>query len=149
MKLGESLAGVTALGVETAPFIYFVERHARYTDLVHAIFDRADRGEIQIITSVITLLEVLVLPIEAGQRELQEQYRAMLLDTLHVVAVPVSAVIAEQAAILRAAYRLRTPDALHIATALSLGCDAFVTNDHALKRVREIRVIVLDELESD
>jgi predicted nucleic acid-binding protein len=38
-------------------------------------------------------------------------------------------------------------DALQIAVALEAGCEAFLTNDRTLKRVTELRVLVLDELE--
>ena len=61
--------------------------------------------------------------------------------------IPVTLPIAESAADLRARYNLRTPDALHVASALSSGCDAFLTNDAGLKRVQELPILVLDELE--
>jgi predicted nucleic acid-binding protein len=54
---------------------------------------------------------------------------------------------AERAADLRARYGLKTPDALQIGCALESGCDAFLCNDLALKRVTELRVLALDELE--
>jgi len=47
---------------------------------------------------------------------------------------------------LRARYSLRTPDALQLAAALSVGCEAFLTNDHDLERVTDLRVRVLDNL---
>jgi predicted nucleic acid-binding protein len=50
---------------------------------------------------------------------------------------------------LRARYNLRTPDALHVATRIDATCDAFLTNDAGIKRVIEIAVLVLDELELD
>lgn len=59
----------------------------------------------------------------------------------------VTSTIAENAARLRAKYNLRTPDALHVATALQTNCNAFLTNDLGLKRVNEIVVLVLDDLE--
>ncbi len=59
----------------------------------------------------------------------------------------ISVAAAERAAALRARYHLRLPDALQIAVALEAGCEAFLTNDRALKRVAELRVLVLDELE--
>lgn len=59
----------------------------------------------------------------------------------------VDAAIAERAAALRARYTLRTPDALQIATALHAGCQGFLTNDTALRRVTDLRVLVLHELE--
>ncbi len=38
------------------------------------------------------------------------------------------------------------PDALQVAVALEAGCEAFLTNDAALKRVTALRILVLDEL---
>lgn len=72
----------------------------------------------------------------------------MLLNIESITALPVNAIVAEQAAQLRTIYRLRTPDALHVATALVSGCDAFLTNDIKLKRVVEIPVLVFDELDN-
>ncbi|MBW4523229.1 MAG: PIN domain-containing protein [Scytolyngbya sp. HA4215-MV1] len=43
-------------------------------------------------------------------------------------------------------YNLKLPDALQIATARVTGCQAFLTNDTALKRVGELRILVLSEL---
>lgn len=55
--------------------------------------------------------------------------------------------VAERAAEIRARYNLALPDSFQVAVALESGCDAFLTNDAALKRVAEIDVIVLDEVE--
>ena len=60
--------------------------------------------------------------------------------------LPVNVEIAEQAAILRAQYGLRTPDALQVAAAKTANCQVFLTNDKALKRVEDVKVLVLDEL---
>jgi predicted nucleic acid-binding protein len=46
---------------------------------------------------------------------------------------------------LRARHRLRTPNALQIAAALSVGCRAFLTNDASLGRMNELRVLGLDD----
>jgi len=54
--------------------------------------------------------------------------------------------IADRAASLRARYRLRTPDAIQIATALQTRVDAFLTNDRDLRRVEEVPVLLIDEL---
>jgi predicted nucleic acid-binding protein len=43
-------------------------------------------------------------------------------------------------------YQIRTPDALQLAAAISAEADAFLTNDHALKRVKEITVLVMDDI---
>jgi predicted nucleic acid-binding protein len=49
---------------------------------------------------------------------------------------------------LRAANRLRTPEAIHLVTALEAGASAFVTTDRRLARVAEIPVRVLRPVES-
>lgn len=149
MRISEALRGVALLGVETSPFIYFVEQHPVYVGRMRDVFRRVDEGNPRIVTSVITLTEILVLPIETGNQAYEQAYREMLLNIETIRLERVSVAIAEQAARLRARYNLRTPDALHIATAITAGCDAFLTNDRALRRADVIRVLVLDELEAD
>ncbi len=39
-----------------------------------------------------------------------------------------------------------TPDAIQMAAALVYGCEAFRTNDRDLRRVDELRVLLLDDL---
>jgi len=146
LTLDEGLEDVELLGIETAPFIYFVERHPTYIQRMRSVFERVDAQRLQLITSIITLTEVLVMPIENAHIHFQREYRDMLLNTEGISTLPVNVAIAEQAAELRAKYRLRTPDALHLATALVSGCDAFLTNDLALKKVTDLKVLVLDEL---
>ncbi len=48
---------------------------------------------------------------------------------------------------LKNGYNLKLPDALQIAVALQANCDALLTNDLVLKRVTELPIIVLSELE--
>ena len=55
--------------------------------------------------------------------------------------------IAKLTAIIRAKYNFQLPDSLQIATAIVSECDAFLTNDVALKKVTEIRAIVISDLE--
>jgi len=146
-KLDDALAGVTRLGFDTAPVIYFVEAHPQYDALMTEVFQRVADGALTGCTSVVTLTEVFVHPLRHGDTHLQRQYRDLLLNSDNFETRSVDPHIAERAADLRARYNLRTPDALQIAAALAAGCDAFLTNDAALKRVSELRVLVLEELE--
>jgi predicted nucleic acid-binding protein len=147
MKLIDGLRGVTRLGIDTAPVIYFVEAAPRYTPLVATIFDQLGSG-LRGIPSVITLGEVLVHPLANSDVRLPSAYQAFLLRSSGLATWPVDATAAEQAAALRARYRLHLTDALQIAVALEAGCEAFLTNDLALKHVAGLRVLVLDDRES-
>ena len=146
-KLDDALAGVTWLGFDTAPVIYFIEANPKYDALVTEIFQRITNGVMHGLTSVITLSEVLVQPIFKQQVLLQQEYRDLLLRGMNFETFPVTARIAERAAELRAQYRLRTPDALQLATVIEAGGQAFLTNDAGLRRVTALPVLVLDELE--
>jgi predicted nucleic acid-binding protein len=55
---------------------------------------------------------------------------------------------AEKAAELRARYNLSLLDAFQVAAAIAAGCDAFLTNDDALKRIPELNIVVLSELDA-
>lgn len=117
---------------------------ARVTQTEHPRFES---GQSTGVTSVIALGEVLVQPILRGDSGLQLAYRDLLLHSENVRTLSLDPVSAERAAELRAGYRMRMPDALQTAVAFESGCEAFVTNDKALRQVTELRVLVLDDLE--
>ena len=147
MKIRDALDGMSLLYVDTAPFIYFTEKRVGAVDKMRAIFTTVNAGQFKIITSPVTLPETLMKPLQAEDEPLITQYRTMFFHTKGIAIGDITAPIGNVAADLRARYNLRTPDALHIATAIDAGCDAFLTNDLGLKRVIEIKVLVLDELE--
>ncbi len=146
MTIEELLQDVERIGWDTAPIIYFVEANSAYDMLVTPIFQSISRGQVYGVTSTITLAEVLIHPIRQGNTELAAQYRNLLSQSANFRLVPIDEAVAERAAILRSTYNLRLPDALQIAAAVYLGCDAFLTNDKQLKKVSDIQVVLLDEL---
>ncbi len=108
------------VGLDTAPLIYFIEQNLTYLKTVRAFFQSMSQGEFQVVTSTVTLTEVLVHPLRAGNIELTQQYRDILLDQENLTTFSVSPAIAQLAAQLRAVQNLRTPDAIQIATASQL-----------------------------
>jgi predicted nucleic acid-binding protein len=134
------------VGLDTAPLIYFIEQNVKYLETVRRFFQGLNQGEFQVVTSTVTLTEVLVHPLRAGNIELTQQYRDILLSQENLSTYSVSAAIAELAAQLRATKNLRTPDAIQIATAIQAGARFFLTNDARLSVVPELEMLVLDEL---
>ncbi|MCU0239195.1 MAG: type II toxin-antitoxin system VapC family toxin [Pyrinomonadaceae bacterium] len=147
IKLDDALQNVFFLGLDTSPFIYFVERNPKYLDLMREIFKRLTDNEFHSCSSVITLTEVLVQPIRQNNLIIAHNYRDLLFNGTNFQLISLTAAIAETAAELRAKYNLRTPDALQIATALENNCDVFLCNDNGLKKVTELKILILDELE--
>lgn len=134
------------IGLDTAPLIYFIEQNSTYMEIVRGFFMAMSRSEFQVVTSTLTLTEVLVHPLRAGNEELARQYRDIILDQENLITYPVSATIAECAASLRAKSNLRTPDAIQIATAINNGATCFLTNDARLSAITDLEILVLNDL---
>jgi predicted nucleic acid-binding protein len=149
VKISHALRAVKRIYVETSPLIYYVEENPTYVDRMEAIIGYIEDTPIEAVSSVITLLEVLKQPIQLARNDLETAYRDILLADEHFRVLPVLTNIAESAAHLRAKYNLRTPDAIHVATAIEAKVDAFLTNDIGIKRVKELPVLILDDLELD
>lgn len=147
MRTSDALVNVSRLFLDTAPVIYFVERNPQFVDLVDPVFERLS-ADITAVVSGITLSECLVGAVRLGLADLEQAF-VDVLQQEQVVFIDINAAIAREAAKIRVRYNFQLPDALQVAAALAAGCDAFLTNDDALKRVTELRVLVLSELESE
>lgn len=130
---------------DTAPLIYFMEKNTRYSDVIKPVITLIDSGQANGLTSTITLLEVLVLPLREGNKKLAEKYKAILLSSNGLETCEITNAISEKAAGLRAKYGTKTPDSIQLATAIVRKADYFLTNDLELKRVKEIKVAVLED----
>ena len=132
---------------DTAPLIYYIEEKEPFAGIVTPFFDTLGSGRFQTITSVVTLEEVLVVPFRQGRLGLAESYRQILLNSAGLHVLNVTPQIAEEAAQIRATYRrIRTPDALQMATAVVAGAHYFLTNDKALPNLPNLQTLVLDDL---
>ena len=147
MGLIDDLEGAV-VGLDTAPLIYLIEKHPRYLAAVKPFFIALDEGRLTAVTSTLTLTETLVHPLRNRETELVEQYQNILLGARNLTTYDLSPPIAVQAAAIRAEYKMRTPDAIQLATALTANADFFLTNDRELARYSELEVLVVDKLES-
>lgn len=135
--------GEGPVGIDTAIFIYFIEEDARYISLIAPLFEAADAGGIEIVTSALTLLEVLVVPYRAGNAALAERYEAVLTRGRGIRMIDLSRDHLRRAVQMRASTGVATPDALQLAAALMARCAAFVTNDRRLPSNPDLKVLQL------
>lgn len=118
---------------DTNLFIYMFEGLEPFRSRTLAIRKRMlERGD-QIVTSAMTLGEILVKPTKLGQTSLIEQYDRAIRSTSHVVGF--DAQIAWRYASLRATHTLRSADAVQLACAAHFGVDLFITNDEKLQKL--------------
>jgi len=129
---------------DTAIVIYSVEFNPDYWQLLQPLWAKLQANEITIVSSELTLMECLVVPLRNGNTLLIDTYEQLLSSQISLV--PISQTILKNAAQLRATTSLRTPDAIHAATSLSEGCTLFLTNDSGFRNVLNLSVVILSEV---
>lgn len=134
------------VGLDTMVFIYAFEEHPAYLPLLKNFFGVLEKGEIEAVTSTISITECLVHPYRKNNFPLVAQYMVLFRNFPHLSIIPVTDDIAERAAFLRARYNLKTPDAIQVATAFASGSRAFLTNDENITAVEGIDILLLDQL---
>ena len=93
------------------------------------------------VTSVISVTECQTKPYQDSNTEAIRLF-ADFFKSADIRLIVVSDMIADAAAGIRSRYRLKTPDALHLATALIAGCELFVTTDRHFDRCRDAGVAI-------
>ena len=124
-----------AIYLDTSAIIYSVERNEPYFTLLAPAWQQAEEGQFVVVCSELVIAETLVRPIRDSNADLAAAFSAVF-AALEVVLVPATRQLWEDTARLRAETGLKTPDALHDATALQAGCALFVTNDTDFHRVQ-------------
>lgn len=118
---------------DTNVFIYMFEGLEPNRSLTLEIRKRMlQRGD-RIVTSALTLGEVLVKPTKLGQTSLIKQYDRAIRSSAQVVSFDPQ--VAWRYASLRATHPLRNADAIQLACAAHYGVDLFITNDKQLHRL--------------
>jgi len=134
----EGLPENALLLVDSAPIIYVLEDHPELAPVFRPVFEAHDEGLLRLAVTTVTLAEVLTGPLGARDEVLAERYRATLKSWF---VVDLDAEIAESAARLRTACRLKLADAVQAASALAVGADALVTHDRDFSALRDLRVL--------
>jgi predicted nucleic acid-binding protein len=124
--------------VDSAPIIYVLDGNGAFAERFRPLFEAQASGRVRLAVSTVAIAEVLTGPLQSGDEGLARRYRSVL-DSWRVV--DLTSDVAETAARLRSAYRLKLADAVQVASALAIGADALVTHDRDFARVRGVRVL--------
>jgi predicted nucleic acid-binding protein len=134
------------IGLDTMVFIYHFEENQIYSPLTFSIFESLEKGNFNAVTSILTLLEILVKPKRENNSILTERYKILFETFPNLQMKILDENIADIASSLRANYNINTPDAIQVATSLEAQADIFITNDSSLKKITEIKVLLLSEM---
>lgn len=118
---------------DTNLFIYLLEGSGESFHLTRNLLQRMAERRDELLTSTLTLGEVLVKPLEAGRSDMAERYER-LFDSPGVRLVPFDRESARMYAQIRRDRSIRPPDAIQLSCAAAAKTDLFVTNDARLSR---------------
>ena len=116
---------------DTNLFVYLLEGKSQgkqVAELRQRMIERED----ELLTSALTLGEVLVKPVETGDQALKRRYEHAI--TTGATVVPFDVEAAPRFADIRRDRSIRAPDAIQLACASAAGTDLFITNDNRLSR---------------
>jgi predicted nucleic acid-binding protein len=132
--------------IDTSIWIYHFEQHPELGAAAGKIIESLEEGEFRGVASELTLLELTVRPLQLGRQDVADDYEVLLDYFPNFELKPISGEILLEAAALRARQRLRTPDAIQIATGLRTGATLAVTNDEGWRNFPLIETLILADL---
>lgn len=138
-----SVAEYPSFYLDTSLYIYFFEDHPVFAQDVQDILSEVIELKKPLFGSELLFSELLTLPYKENQQELVNLYQRLPTIIPSFRAVAVSREIAIGSARLRAKYDLRTPDAIHLATAIVCKASCFICSDKKLQKITEIKVLCL------
>jgi len=123
--------------VDSDIFIYNIEQRAPWFARVHA---RLYATPVRVVVSDLTRMECRVKPLAIGDAALLAEFDfAFSVSEL----VPLTTAVFDRATQIRATYKFKTPDSIHLAAAVEGGCDVFLTNDLRLGAYTDISIEVV------
>ena len=134
------------VALDTSVFIYQLDANLQYFPLSDAVFFWLEQRGNEAVTSTLSLTELLVPAYREGNERRIQTYYGLLSTYANLTWIPPFLEVADEAARMRATYRLKTPDAIQAATAIYSKATAFITNDPVFRRVKEMDSLVLDEV---
>jgi predicted nucleic acid-binding protein len=143
---GRSFGPHKRILIDTSVWIYHFEAHPHFGTAAGEIIESLEAGQFRGIVSELTLLELTVRPLQLGRQDVADEYEILLSYFPNLELEPISRAILLEAARLRASRRLRTPDAIQLATGLRLGATLAITNDSRWRKLPDIETVILGEV---
>ena len=142
----KTLAKSPKIALDSSCFIYQIEENLKYLELTKIIFEELlPQNKIEAIVSTLIIAEILTKPDRMNRRDLALDYKDLILNLPNLSIFAPEEQICDGAALFRAKYNFRTPDSIHIATAIDQNASAIIGNDRRWKQVKEIKTIILED----
>jgi predicted nucleic acid-binding protein len=132
--------------LDTCLWIYHFGQNATFGKAADYVIEQLEAGKFQAVASELTLMELIVKPLQVGRQDAADDYETLLSHFPNLTLEPISREILLEAAALRARYRVRTPDAIQLATAFKSHATLAITNDEGWRNIAGMETLLLAEL---
>jgi predicted nucleic acid-binding protein len=139
----DRLAQANRVYIDSNICIYLVEGAEPFAGLAERALALATERSIPLVSSELALAECLYGVFKTGSPRLEPLYRRMFAPGGLIAPVAVGEAVLERAARIGGTSGLKLVDAIHLATALQAGCDAYLTNDRRFRDAEGLTIIQL------
>ncbi len=130
---------------DTNIFIYLFEGCKTIMPQIKALQSLIEREETRIISSILVYAEMLPPVVKNGNQKVVQSLINFLRETEIFTLVPINFDVSVHAGILRGETGMKTPDAIHVATAMEEKCDVFFTNDKQIKLPKSLERVLFSD----
>jgi predicted nucleic acid-binding protein len=127
------------LYLDSVTIIYLVEEVSAYLERINFILNTGS----EFCTSQLSFLECKIKPTRENHLALLADYEYFFNESMNIYC-PINIEVLEIALKIRTNYNFKTPDSIHLATAIYCKCDSFVKNDKRFGSFQELKIITLD-----
>jgi predicted nucleic acid-binding protein len=144
MSLLDDIRLGSLVAIDTVIWIYEFETNPIFGPITDELFQNGfGSGHCRAGCSLLALGELLVQPLAVGRLDIADEYRRIIVPSPQLTVWDLDREVIETAAVLRARYRVRLLDAIHVACAVVHGAHCFLTNDEGLRRIQEVPILIL------
>src|SRR5438034_9759432 len=141
LKLRRAVEKHKIIGLDTAPFIYFIEDVAPYADVLDPVFSLLESHALRAVTSTVTFAEILTKPFADKNFSLADEIKFTLKSFSSLSVASIDEKLGQVAALISARYTIRLPDALQLAAAIQRRANLILTNDKRFKQVQTVEML--------
>ncbi len=146
--MNRDIAQARKLYIDSNIIIYYVEGTEESQRQADALFEYAETNDILLMTSEMAVGECLYGAYKRDRADSVEKFEAIFDEVGIFHMIPVEVEIMKRAAKIGAQHKLKLIDAQHVASAIDVGCDAFITSDRGISSTPDLKVVQLPDLES-